>query len=166
MSEDLKWYKNTNNITQKAMKRIWILRRLKKIGSSVSFMTDVYIKEIRSLLEQSVPLWHNALTLTQDAQIERVKKTTLYVILGNSYINYEDACSLSGLDTLKQRRESLCYGFAKKNLKSNDILFTKDNITLNLRRDKQKVKEYFCNTKRFEKSPLPYLAKLLNSNAG
>ena len=148
---------------KKGNEKIWTLRRLKKIGSSIEFMIDVYIKEIRSLLEQAVQIWHSGLTLKQDAQIERVQKTALFVILDKNYLNYENSCVETGLDTLRQRREDLCYNFSKKNLKSKDVLFTKVDGNHNLRRGKVKVKEYFCRTKRFRNSPLPYLARLLNS---
>ena len=47
IKSDLKWTANTENMVQKANKRIWILRRL-----------DVYIKQIRSVLELAVPVWH------------------------------------------------------------------------------------------------------------
>ena len=105
LSGDLKWYHNTNFITKKAMKRIWILRRLKKIRSSVKFMVEVYEKEILSLLEQAVPVWHSGLTVIQENAIERVQKAALYVILDSNYNNYENACAITGLTPLKQRRE-------------------------------------------------------------
>jgi hypothetical protein len=34
ISEDLRWHENTNFITNKALSRIWILRRLKNMGAS------------------------------------------------------------------------------------------------------------------------------------
>ena len=35
---------------------------------------DVYIKEIRSILEMAVPVWHPGLTKKQTADIESVSK--------------------------------------------------------------------------------------------
>ena len=108
---------------------------------SIEYMTEVYIKEIRSLLEQAVPIWHSGLTVIQENAIERVQKAALFVILDDNYINYGYACSITGLTTLKQRREFICLAFAKKNLKCKDSLFIKENSTLNLR-NKHRVKEY------------------------
>ena len=144
------------------MERIWILRRLKNINMSVPFMIDVYIKEVRSLLEQVVPAWNGGLTQIQIHAIERVQKTALYIILDKNYTNYEVACSITGLEPLDIRREEICLNFARKNLKSSDCLFIKANQRVDPRRKNDKVKEYFCHTKRFENSSLPYLAKLLN----
>ena len=95
---------------------------------------------------------------------ESVQKAAIFVILDDNYINYGYACSITGLTPLKQRREFICLAFAKKNLKCKDSLFIKENSALNLR-NKQRVKEYFCRTKRFERSPLPYLSKILNDAA-
>merc|ERR1711954_351445 len=62
ISNNLKWSKNTEYITSKAMKRIWTLRKLLKMGFSHQFILDVYIKEMRSILEYNVPLWNGNLT--------------------------------------------------------------------------------------------------------
>ena len=164
ISDDLKWQNNTNFITQKAMQRIWILRRLKKMGMTSSFIIDVYIKEVRSILEQAVPVWNSGLTKSQINQIERVQKTALFVIFDKNYVNYENACQLAGLDDLGTRREELCLNFVKKDLKRDNSLFEKIDKTCDLRHRKKKVKEYVCQTARFEKSSLSYLAKLLNEN--
>ena len=148
---------------------MWILRRLKKMGMSRAFMVDVFIKEVRSVLEgAAVPVWNGALTKAQVSAIERVQKTALYIILDKYYVSYEEARTLVGLETLELRREELCLNFARKNLKSSDSLFTKTKSKLNIRNMSAKkqplVMEYLCQTKRFEKSSLPYLAKLLNAS--
>ena len=66
-----------------------------------------------------------------------------------------------------KKREALSQ-FCKENLKSNEPLFEKvkqnENIRSKSANKKYLVKEYKCRTARFEKSSLPYLAKLLNSN--
>ena len=163
VSDDLKWQKNTNFITSKAMKKLWILRRLKKLNMSKEFMIDVFIKEVRSTLEQGVAVWSSGLTREQIAAIERVQKTALYIIFDRNYVSYEVACTLSGLEPLEIRREKLCLSFAKKNLKAADSLFTRVVKNVNTRKKRVLVKEYKCRTRRFERSSLPYLSKLLNT---
>ena len=54
---DLKWTSNTENIVKSASKRLWMLRRLKILGASKDALLQVYMKQIRSLLEYSVPVW-------------------------------------------------------------------------------------------------------------
>ena len=45
ISDNLKWENNTRNIVNKAMRKIWVLRRLKQMKMSNEFIIDVYIKE-------------------------------------------------------------------------------------------------------------------------
>ena len=126
---------------------------------------DVFTKEVRSLLELAVPVWHSGLTKHQAAQIERVQKTALSIILGDNYISYNVAFSLLDLETLENRREVLCLNFARKEFKKEEnSLFTKLHNTLDLRTKPKKVHEYTCRTKRFKKSSLPYLTQLLNNS--
>ena len=168
LSNDLKWQKHIDFITKKGMKKIWVLRRLKKMRMTKSFMIDVFIKEVRSVLEGAVQIWNGALTQKQIAAIERVQKTALHIILDKNYVNYEMACTITGLEPLDVRREMLCLNFARKNLKSSESLFMKakqnENIRSKSANKRYIVKEYSCRTARFEKSSLPYLAKLLNNN--
>ena len=164
ISNDLKWQHNTDYITKKAMQKIWILRRMKKLGMSDSFMIDVFTKEIRSILEMAVPVWNSGLTQVQVTAIERVQKTALYVMFDKNYINYDVACSLAGLESLDIRRENLCLKFAQKNVKSKNSLFTRPSSSFNTRSPNPLVNEYNCITARFQNSSLPYLSKLLNEN--
>ena len=44
LRSDLKWNSNTQMIVKKANKRLWIVRRLKKMGASDQNLVDMYIK--------------------------------------------------------------------------------------------------------------------------
>ena len=118
----------------------------------------MYTKEVRSILELAVPAWHSGLTKQQSADIERVQKISFKLILGDQYENYINACNFFSTETLEQRRVKLCLKFASKNLKSENSLFIK-----NTRQKAKLVKEFKCSTKRFQRSSLPYLTKLLNT---
>jgi hypothetical protein len=161
VSDDLRWGKNTQYICDKAMQRMWTLRRMKLLNIEEEILADVYSKEIRSILELAVPVWHSGLTAKQVKDIECVQKTALLIILGENFINYDVACTLLALEPLSIRREALCLKFARKDLKKDDSLFIKNTVNI---RDKKLVIEPKCNTKRFAKSSIPYLSRLLNSN--
>ena len=124
VSDDLKWSKNTEYICSKARKKLWILRRLDKLGLSPEKMFDVYSKEIRSILELAVPVWHSGLTRQQSADIERIQKIAFKLILKENYTNYSIACEALGTQTLYERRIKLCKNFASKNLQSDHSMFT------------------------------------------
>ena len=71
-----------------------------------------------------MPVWNSGLTCEQVSTIERVQKTALFIILDKNYINYQAACTLVDLEPLDVRREMICLNFARKNVKSNDPLFS------------------------------------------
>ena len=163
VTRDLRWDKNTDFMCQKARKRLWILRRLSSFDLNIYQLFDVYTKEVRSLLELAVPVWHPGLTVRQSKDIESVQKLAFKIILQNSYTSYLHACSVLRTETLASRRVKLCTKFAIKNLKSEKPMFTKFTASVNTRQQRNTVKEPRCNTSRYQKSSIPYLAKLLNS---
>ena len=162
--QDLKWFKNTAYICQKARQRLWILRRMLKLDLDIYQMFDVYTKEIRSILEMAVPVWHSGLTNQQTDDIESIQRVAMRIILQENYINYQSGCITFSAQTLADRRIKLCSKFASKNFKSENSLFTNVGSSVNTRQKSDLVKEYSCNFGRFYKSPLPYLARLLNAN--
>ena len=116
-------------------------------------------------------VWHPALTKYESRQIERVQRSAFYVILGEEYENYENALDILGSETLDDRRVKLCQKFARKAIRNPKYTnwFCPDN-----RGSFQNIKTRGCQTKslnvkpvhtrtyRFEKSPIPYMTKLLN----
>ena len=125
---------------------------------------DVYSKEVRSVLELAVPVWHSGLTRQQAVDIERIQKISFKIMLGERYFGYESACKTFSAQTLEERRLKLCKKFAYKNLKSDNCLFEKVGTNVNTRQKSDLVKEYKCNTVRYQKSSLPFLANLINTS--
>ena len=154
ISEDLKWVKNANYICEKAMERLWILRRMKVFKLVMEHICDTYVKEIRSLLELAVPVWHSGLTSKLTRDIERIQKLALGIILGENFVNYEVACTLMEIEPLEIRREQLCLNFARKNIKQENTLFTTAPKLVNTRSKKNVVVEPKCNYKRLKNSSI------------
>ena len=171
LTSDLKWSANTNYICQKAFKTMWTLRRMKQLNLEPLLILDVYIKEVRSVLELAVPAWHSGLTVRQSADIERVQKVAVYIILsdfstGKSEFTYDMALVILDIEPLAVRRDRLCLNFAKKTLKSrHSEMFPKKVDVYHTRQPTDLIQEHYSNTKRCFKSPLNYLSRLLNENA-
>ena len=163
VSQDLKWQKNTDYICTKASQKLWIIRRLKKFKLNIFQLLDVYQKEVRSILEYAVPVWHGGITTKQSNQIEKIQKVAFRIILDHSYTNYEVACTLLSMEPLHLRRIQLCTTFAKKDLKKSDSLFIKSSKNVQTRSAPKIVEEFKCRTKRYKNSSLPYLTRLLNN---
>ena len=107
----------------KSKEKIWLLRNMKKSGLSESELIDAYKKEIRSLLELAVPVWHSGITVEQSQQIERVQKLSLAAILGSKYTKYSEVLQILKLDSLSDRRIKICSKFIMKNMKVKSHLF-------------------------------------------
>ena len=76
---------------------------------------------IRSRLEYSCVLWHSSLTQNNLSDIERIQKSAVKIILKNEYIDYNSALKTLDIDSLYDRRERLCFKFAKKCLKIENM---------------------------------------------
>ena len=166
LSNDLSWRPNTDNMVMKAYKRIWMIKRLKSRGANLDDLTDIYTKQIRSVLEFGVPVWNCGLTKAEVTDIERVQKSFLHIALGDSYGDYDNALSISKLETLEERRKNLCIKFAKKAAKhpKHKDWFVPESKP-NTRSEKTNFKAPTGRLKRFLKSPIPYLTNLLNMEA-
>ena len=103
VSQDLRWQKNTDYICEKARSKLWILRRVLTFNLDIHEMFDIYIKEVRSILELAVPVWHPGLTKQQSLDIERIQKVAFKIILKEKYNNYDMACKWFSAQTLEAR---------------------------------------------------------------
>ena len=168
---DMKWYDNTSYICQKGYSRLWMLRRLKGLGANEEEMMDVYVRQVRSVLELAVPVWQPALTQAEVKQIERVQKCAFFIILGENYTHYEDAIDVLECESLDNRRIRLCENFVKKCTKSvrYQTWFTENTElppTIPTRESENKILPKFkpvpTRTDRYQDSPLPYLTGILN----
>ena len=158
LTDDLKWKENTEYICKKAYKKMWTLRRMKVLDIEPYVILDVYLKEIRSVLELAVPAWHSGLTQKQSADIERVQRVAVSIILSDSNTGlceypYYMALAILEIEPLKVRREHLCLTFAKKTLKSrHSDMFRESNCQYNTRNKPGYLLPNW-NTKRFLDSP-------------
>lgn len=165
LRSDLSWCKNTNNMCKNAFARLWMLRRLKKLGATEDILLDVYQKQIRCVAEFAVAAWASSIRKYEVQQIERIQKAALAIIYDQKYISYENALFLSGLKSLANRREEICLKFARKAIKNPKYQhwFNLDESSVNTRSKKLLLKPVSARTNRFEKSPIAYLTKLLNN---
>ena len=141
------------------------LHLLKNLGAQLDDLVDVFIKQIRSVLEFAAPVWQSSLTLAEKTDLERVQKSFCRIVLGTNYESYQDALEVLQLDTLENRRVQLCLRFALKAEKHKKFKhWFKPNVKTTVTRLKQtKYVPVISKHARFEKSPLSYLTNLLNT---
>ena len=153
---------------KKAYTRMSMLTKLKYVGVSIEDLIEIFILFIRSVLEYCSVAFHSSLTVDQATDIERVQKTCLKVILGESYISYSAALEMCGLQTLHDRREERCLNFAKKCVKHplNNRIFP---LNKNLGKEENNIRNReifevnFARTEQYRKSAIPFCQRKLNT---
>ena len=144
-----------------------LLFKAAKFKNSKEDLKAIYLTYIRSIIEQSSVVWHSSLTKRNINDLERVQKAAAKVIMGKNYTTYKNALQFLRIDNLDKRREKLCLSFAKKCLKNEKV---KDMFPCHKSKHqikKGKVKQFemkTSSTKRYNKSALPYMRKLLNDD--
>ena len=166
LTPDLRWFSNTKSIYIKAISKMWLLRRMKRIKMDPQLIFDYYIKEVRVLAEQGVVIWNSGLTKGQINDLEKIQKVAFKIILGDDYRSYDAACTFFNVTHLTDRRLQLCTSYALKLFQSDrsSEYFTHHNPIMQTRQESQLVVENKVNTKRCYNAPHNYLARLVNLN--
>ena len=163
LSSNLSWSANTDYIVERCYKKMWVLRRLKRLGASHTDLLEFYSKQIRSVAEFAVPVWNSSITGEDVVKLERLQKIAFHIILGEDYRSYTSALKSLGLQKLSTRRRKICLTFAKKSQKHSKFnKWFKPCPSVATRRKRPKFYEIYSKKVRFDKSPLSYLTKLLN----
>ena len=97
ISSDIRWQANTLSMCSGAMAKMWLLRRMKLVKLEPELILDYYIKEVRPVVEQAVPIWNSGLTKSEVRDIEKIQKLAMKIIFGHQYISYQSACDYFGL---------------------------------------------------------------------
>ena len=98
-----------------------ILHKATKFTNNTRDLKQIYMLQIRSKLDQSAVVWHSSLSQKNRNDLERVQKSAMRCILGDSYRGYKDALEKMGLMTLEERRNQTWFKFAKQCLKLDKI---------------------------------------------
>ena len=129
LDEDISWNTNTKEICKRAFSRLSMLSRLKYAGIPREDLLLIYKLFIRSTAEYCSVVFHSALTQEQTKKIELIQSTSLKIILGCEYTNYESALKICSLDTLYQRRSDRMFNFV---IKCTQDKFNKKPFPLNV----------------------------------
>ena len=106
LSEDLKWQSHIDEITTKALQRLYFIILLKRAGIDPHHLIDIYTSIVRSVLEYACQVWHMSLTKKQTRQIEYIQRRAMWIIFQDK--SYTEAITAANLPTLSDRREKLC----------------------------------------------------------
>ena len=158
----LSWDKYLKKCIGKAFAKMWILRRLVELGVSHEHLILTYVTRIRCYLEFNVPLWSFSASQIILKKIEKVQRIAVFIILGKeAHRDYLCNLAILDLEPLAYRRDLICQNIAKKIFRhpTHRNMFQLAPKT----RSEKLVIEPHSKTKRYERSAIPSLAKILNS---
>lgn len=138
-------------LRRKFAMRSGIIRHLKKIGTDLGTLVEVYRCFLRPLLEYACSSFHTTLTLEQSGMLERLQRMSLKVIFCFK-VSYKDCLAKSGLERLDCRREAIFGKFAWKCYESDrfgPLWFTaKEKTCYSLRKNLEVVQEFAHRDRR------------------
>ncbi|KAI8482492.1 hypothetical protein Bbelb_397280 [Branchiostoma belcheri] len=117
---NLGWDSQVREMTRKGNQRLYLLCRLRQFNLPAEDLLTVYKSFVRPVVEYAAPVWHGGLTRDQRKKIENIQRRAAKIMLGRNYHGYSSACEVLHLQTLDDRRSTLCLKFAKKLLSSEE----------------------------------------------
>ena len=153
------------HLIRKANKTFFVIVKHKRNGLPNDKLREIYTSVLRSVLEYSNVVYHSMLNKHQENLLEKIQKRALRAIYGYKH-NYEELLRMSGLPTLKGRRETAFAKFASKsskNPKYKDKWFPLRSNPRQTRSNNPYLEEQSTGN-RLYKSPLFTMRRLLNNN--
>ena len=161
----LKLRAHVEYICNKARRKIFILTNMMSLSLEYKIILDVYLKEIRPIIEYGAVVFHSGLTRELSNDLENIQRNIFKIL--SKYIkvkfSYTEACIFFEVDFLFSRRQDLCYNWVKRYLKEHGDqgLFLKRNKR-KLRGNIKVFQEPKYKTLRFFNSPVNYLTLVAN----
>ena len=166
IQDNLKWNLHVNYVCSKVNRRLHFLGKLSRARIAKNDLVYFYCTTIRSVIEYGCQLWHSSISTELDNRVENLQKRALRIIYG--YLPYDELLKLSNLQTLKERRELLCFKLFNDILLPthclNYLLPPRRTLTYNYRTVKSDFNLPTCRTERFINSFLLYCRANYNNN--
>ena len=168
INTELTWDDQVTHITVKAAKRLWMLKKLKRLGFSTKELMMAYISFVRPVLEYGSVVWGPGITVDQARAIEAIQCRALQILCGKklsiSSTEYDNTLSKFNLEYLSERRGKILFKFGISLLKSDrfrKLLPPLNENTKSLRKQNflQPIK---CKNKRYQNSTIPTVTNMIN----
>ena len=163
VQDNMNWNEHVINVVKKAGKRLYMLRVLKRANADTNTLITVYTTIIGPVLEYACQVWHFNIQEYLSEDIEQIQLRAFRILF--PLISNREARDFTGIPLLKERRESLCEQFFKKNEnndKLSELLHHKATTDYDMR-PRCKYSNYLCRTERFRKSFFPQIISKENS---
>ena len=149
----------------KARKKMWTLRNMKKSGMKKEDMLKIFNTVIRPIFDYAVSTYHSMLSIEMSNELERIQRQACKIIYGWD-TDYDMLQENGTVESLKKRRERMVLNFARKTVQKERFKewFPQKNYgELDLRRELL-YEEKFARTERLKRSPVYYMRRELNKD--
>ena len=152
--DDLRWDAHIENICKASSRYIYVLKQLKKIGTSKAELIQVYNAIIRGVIEYSSPLFVG-LTKRNSNRLEKIQKRCHRIIC-----DYHCSCGI--LTPLHIRRETAAVRLFRKMIDPSHQLH---HLVPPLLPSNRRIAMPLCETVRRRQTFIPIATMLYNKNA-
>ena len=118
--------------------------------------------------EYCAVVFHSGLTQEQSNKLENIQKTSLKIIIGTNFVDYQAACEMTVLKKLEKRRQSRLLAFAKICIEHpQNSRFFPHNENINQERqirNRECFHVNFRNGEIYKKSTIPTCQRLLKTH--
>ena len=168
LDDHLSWGQHVAMVVKAASYRLYMLRRLRSLGTPASELKGVYTSFILPKLTYASPAWSSSLNATQLHRLERVQKRACRVILGPAYDNYDAALTSLSLPSLAERYNQALTVFGAGLLKSqrHRHFLPRDapHTSRTLRHNNRLMPLRAQRTDRYKHSAIPTIIRGINTN--
>ena len=144
---------------------MWIIRRLKALGASITQLVDSLQKQVLSVLWLGAPAWSCQLTMSEKNDFDRVAKVGLKIIFGVNYNGFENSLNSANILRPTDQFTKMTKQFAVKSSKHpkfNKWFVPKQQNAICTRSEKPRFMPVPYRTERYGKSPIPHMTAILN----
>ena len=113
LDDQLNWKQHVSNTVRSASFKLYMLRRLRSLGTPSPELQGVYTTFILPTLMYASPAWSSSLNISQKRKLERVQKRACRIILGGQYDSYDQALTTLSLPRLSDRHSEVLRKFGQ-----------------------------------------------------
>ncbi|KAK3890459.1 hypothetical protein Pcinc_005588 [Petrolisthes cinctipes] len=166
LDSKMDWKNHITTTTQSASYRLYMLRRLKSLGTPQCELRSIYHMFILSKLTYASPSWFPSINTTQKKQLERVQKRACRIILGADYTTYSEDLITLGMVSLDTVHHNILRRFSIEllsNPRHRDMLPPSLPPPRQSKRHTNILTPIRARTDRYNNSPIPSMVRIINN---
>ena len=167
MRSDMKTCSNTPYLVSKFYKRMWLIRRVKRLGASTEQLVDALQKQVLSVLWLGAPAWFCQTTQQERTDLDKVVKVGVRIIYGDSYSGFESTLKIAKLRKATEQMTVMTERFAGKSANQSKLSqwfqpAPEKSMSIRGSKNISKYSSIPVRTARYQNSSIPVVTQILN----